>query len=762
MAIGSSSGSPRYLSALMQTGTLTGLRDGELLERFAARRDAGDAAAELAFATLLERHGAMVMRVCRAGLREVDEADDAVQATFLVLALKAKSIRRSESLAAWLHGVALRVSAGARSRAARRRRHERRHAEMTKSTTEQEGDQTASSDEVVRMMNEEIGRLPKRFRTAVVMCYLEGQTHENAALELNCPVGTIKSRLATAREKLRRRLTRRGVAPGLIPVGLSSSAVIGVSESMGFSGALPVALAESTLRGALRIGSGRTALFGVVSTEAIMLMQGTVKTMAIARAALLGTMVLVSGLAATGAGVAAYQGLGRNGSRADEEIGRIEPVQKSFQEKDVSPPAGPAKAGQPADPASNRQAANEAAAGEAEGRVKALLREFETNQSEFRKLARSAKNVEEAKKLQRSHLGANPAFYAGAFLQIAEGFPGTPAAEEGLIWIATHLTYGTMTERAKEMLARDHARSEKLEPLFTSIQVRAAGSKATERLFRAVMDQNANRKIKGLACYYLARYLDYQASFVRLEKLLEPGQLKNMPAMNNGWGDDYQDRLRKIDPEALERDAAPLYERVIKEFADLPLENPGEDRGLPGRPTDMGGAAVLYLEELKHLTVGQLSPEIEGIDLDGKPMKLSDYRGKVVALFFGVVDATRGFALQPPMRAVASGLASESFVLLGVTAEPFPAGAATGASREALKKAMDPASLPIRFWFDLAPGGKPGPIQKAWNARFVIYLIDHRGTIRFKYVGRPEFFENGAKILLKELAEEKARAGKKD
>ncbi len=745
----------------MHSGTLTGLRDGELLARFAARRDAGDAAAELAFATLLARHGPMVMRVCRTALRNPDLVEDAFQATFLVLAVRARSIRRRESLAAWLHGVALRVSASARSRASRRQRHERRFAEMTTQTMEHESDPVLS-DEASCMLHEEIGRLPKRFRSAVVLCYLEGQTHEMAALLSGCPVGTIKSRLATAREKLRQRLTRRGVAPAMIPAGLSNLGVAGLSESCVLSSAVQGSLAEATLRGALRVGSGKSALAGIVSAEAITLMHGAMKTMTIARVALSTTVVVVSGLAATGAGLAAYHGLGRGDGRAVAELSSIDPPQRASQEKKTGDPAEiPQPALQPSNqPTARPKMTREAMAREAQDRVKTLINEFEADRVELRKITRSAKNVEEARKQMLSHHSADPSFYAGGLLHIAEGFPGTPAAEESLIWIVTHLPYGTITERAKEMLARDHARSDKLAPLFNSVQIRMAGSRPTERLFRAVLDQNQNRKTKGLACYYLARYLDYQASFVRLEQLLAPAQLKEMPHMNEGWGDDYQDRLRKMDAGSLEREAAPLYERVIKEFADLPLENPGEDSGLPGRPTNTGGAAAMYLDELKHLTVGQRAPEIEGIDLDGKPMKLSDYRGKVVALFIGIVDETRGFQLKPPMRDVAKRLTNESFVLLGVTTNPFPVVTAPSASREALKKAVDAGDLPIRFWYDLAPNGKPGPIQTAWNARLVTYLIDHRGVIRYKYVTRPEFFENGAAILLRELADENARSKK--
>ena len=310
MASGSPSSAPRYLSELMRSGTQNGLSDTELLERFAARRNPDDPAAELAFATLLARHGAMVMRVCRAALHDQHEAEDAFQATFLVLAIKAPSIKRSDSLAAWLHGVALRVSANARSRALRRQRHERRFAEMMTQKKGSDGDHRALSPESEGILHEEIGRLPKRFRAAVVMCYLEGQTHEMAAEQLGCPVGTIKSRLATAREKLRRQLTRRGVAPANSLAGLPGS--VGIAGPGAFlSSALSSGIVEATLRGALRILPGQTTLTGIVSTEAVALAQGAMRTMAIAKLSLIAAAVMVSGLAVTGGGLAAaYVGFG--------------------------------------------------------------------------------------------------------------------------------------------------------------------------------------------------------------------------------------------------------------------------------------------------------------------------------------------------------------------------------------------------------------------------------------------------------------------
>ena len=195
----------RHLETLFHAGTIVGLGDAQLLDRFASRRDE---AAEIAFAALVERHGPMVLRVCREVLRDPHEAQDAFQATFLILARKSASIRRRDSLGPWLHGVALRVSACARSAAARRRTHERRRAEIT---TPLLG--PTDGGEEGAMLHEEIGRLPEKYRTPVVLCYLEGLTHDQAAQKLRWPVGTVRSRLSGARERLRSRLVRRGVAP---------------------------------------------------------------------------------------------------------------------------------------------------------------------------------------------------------------------------------------------------------------------------------------------------------------------------------------------------------------------------------------------------------------------------------------------------------------------------------------------------------------------------------------------------------------------
>jgi len=190
---------------LFESGTVGDLSDAELLERFAAR--SGEPA-EAAFGALVERHGPMVLRVCRSVLGDRHDANDAFQATFLVAARRARSIWVGESLGPWLFRVAHRTALRVRKAEARRRMHEARAAERA---VLQVAD--VLPDDLGSAIHEEIDRLPGNDRAAVVLCLLEGLTHQQAAQRLRWPVGTVESRLARARTRLRRGLTRRGLAP---------------------------------------------------------------------------------------------------------------------------------------------------------------------------------------------------------------------------------------------------------------------------------------------------------------------------------------------------------------------------------------------------------------------------------------------------------------------------------------------------------------------------------------------------------------------
>jgi RNA polymerase sigma factor (sigma-70 family) len=224
-----------FLHSLWDSGSLIGLTDGQLLERFAA---GGKDHSELAFAALVDRHGPLVLRTCRAIVRNEHDAEDAFQATFLILARKGGTLWVRDSVAPWLHRVARR--AGLRAlRAAQRRR----AVEIAAAETARFSRTVATRDELEGALHREIDRLPDRYRLPLLLCDLQGRTYEEAARHLGCPVGTVKSRLARARERLRSRLVRRGLAPAMIgpcaPLDVSAGSVV------------PAALAQSTIDAAV-------------------------------------------------------------------------------------------------------------------------------------------------------------------------------------------------------------------------------------------------------------------------------------------------------------------------------------------------------------------------------------------------------------------------------------------------------------------------------------------------------------------------------
>jgi polysaccharide export outer membrane protein len=180
----------REIRLLFGTGTQIGLSDGELLSRFIDRK--GEAA-QSAFAALVQWHVPMVFRVCRRLLVDSHDSQDAFQATFLILARKARSLRDRDSVGPWLFGVASRVAAKSRSFSARRAYHERRSVE--RSWPKGPGEDPDRTD-LQLLIHGEIGRLPERYRVPVVLCYLEGVNQEDAAELLGWPIGTVRSRLA--------------------------------------------------------------------------------------------------------------------------------------------------------------------------------------------------------------------------------------------------------------------------------------------------------------------------------------------------------------------------------------------------------------------------------------------------------------------------------------------------------------------------------------------------------------------------------------
>jgi RNA polymerase sigma factor (sigma-70 family) len=277
----------RLLAAARGTGELT---DGQLLQRFVRERD------ESAFAALLHRHGPMVLGVCQSILHDAHEAEDAFQATFLVLVRKARSIGKPESVASWLHGVAYRLAAKARADLARRRSHERQAPRMPNP----EPDDEVLWRDLRPVLHEEVRRLPERYRAPFVLCYLEGKTNEEAARLLGWPKGTVLSSLARARERLRGRLTRRGLT-------LSTGVLATVLAQHAAPAAVSPTLLEATARAALLLLAGPAAAASGIAAPVLVSVEGMAKALFLARLKLTAAVLLAAGLVGTGAGLLAYQ-----------------------------------------------------------------------------------------------------------------------------------------------------------------------------------------------------------------------------------------------------------------------------------------------------------------------------------------------------------------------------------------------------------------------------------------------------------------------
>jgi RNA polymerase sigma factor (sigma-70 family) len=296
MLRGESHAVPKSLRFLLETGSMAGMTDGQLVERFAAGRDS---AGEAAFAVLVSRHGPMVLGTCRSVLGDRHTADDAFQAVFLVLARRAGSIREPNLLAPWLHGVATRIARKARAQADRRRRRENTEVEMNNfESVCREADARALRDEDAAAVHAEVAGLPERYRRAVVLCHFEGLSHSEAARLLGCAPGTVGSLVSRARDLLRIRLTRRGLSAGAV-------ALIAVLEPKLVSAAVPLSLEQATIQAAVSFATNRAATAAVVSTPAVDLARRALTTMTLNKLVLAGTLPVAMGVAVAAGGYAA-------------------------------------------------------------------------------------------------------------------------------------------------------------------------------------------------------------------------------------------------------------------------------------------------------------------------------------------------------------------------------------------------------------------------------------------------------------------------
>jgi RNA polymerase sigma factor (sigma-70 family) len=272
----------RHIRNLIDGESTKNLTDGELIQRFAAQRE------EAAFSALVQRHGALVWGVCQHLLHHEQDAEDAFQATFLVLARRAASIRKTEALGSFLHGVAYRIALRAKQSARRRQSRERQAA----SPLPKPPPDGLAWRELQAMLDEEVARLPEKYRGPFVLCCLEGKSREEAVRELRCKEGTLSSRIARARHLLQQRLGERGVT-------LSAALCAWVLWKQSAAATVPAILVSSTVQAAAGSAEGFSAAVATLAEDAL-------RAMRFGRWHLGGMLILGVSLLAAGAGVSRY------------------------------------------------------------------------------------------------------------------------------------------------------------------------------------------------------------------------------------------------------------------------------------------------------------------------------------------------------------------------------------------------------------------------------------------------------------------------
>ena len=327
MARAASASVIRQLETLFEGGSIAGLSDRQLLERYAA--DPRSLAGEAAFAALVARHGPMVLGVCRQLLADQHLAEDAFQAVFFVLARKASSIRDPGLLGPWLYGIALRTAARARHRVTRTRQIEEQASIRQDAFAGPRAEDVLLAHEQAERLHREIDRLPVPFRSAVVLCYFEGMTLDEAARRLRCPAGTLRSRLARAREKLRINLTRGGM-------GVPGAELGALLTTRAVSASVPPLLCDSTARAAIAF-TARHGAGGALSASAAKLAREALRAMLLSKIKLTVVCLLLLVPAATGARWAMMRDKPEQGSKPGAKIA----VPTAAPPRSTSPPDRP-------------------------------------------------------------------------------------------------------------------------------------------------------------------------------------------------------------------------------------------------------------------------------------------------------------------------------------------------------------------------------------------------------------------------------------
>jgi RNA polymerase sigma factor (sigma-70 family) len=300
-----------------------GLTDGQLLADYVSRRDAA------ALATLVRRHGPMVWGVCQRVLRNQHDAEDAFQATFLVLVRKAASIASPKLVANWLYGVAHQTALKARATAAKRKVREKQVTAMP----EPAATEPDLGRDLLPMLDQELNRLPDKYRIAIVLCDLEGKTRTEAARQLGVPEGTLAARVARGRRLLAKRLARHGLAVtgGALGILLTQNAA---------SAGVPPSVVSTTIKAASLFAAGQATAPGVISAKAAVLTEGVLKTMLLAKLKVVTVLCAMVAALGWGSGWLAYHaaaaGPPRTLTAKPAKVGASAPEQKPLPDQQRS------------------------------------------------------------------------------------------------------------------------------------------------------------------------------------------------------------------------------------------------------------------------------------------------------------------------------------------------------------------------------------------------------------------------------------------
>ncbi len=300
-----------------------GLTDGQLLELYITQRD------EAAFEALVRRLGPMVLKVCRRVVGNHHDAEDAFQATFLVLARKASSVKSRDMVANWVHGVALRTALKARALRVKKQARERH----VNALPEPEAPTASAAHSLKPLLDQELSRLAEIYRLPILLCNLEGKSIRETAQQLGWPQGTVAGRLARGKVILAKRLARHGLAP--------AGGVMVLENSL--SACVPPSLVAATIKAASVYTAGKSAATGMIAANVAILMEGAMKAMFVTKIKIAAGVFVVGSVMALGGGVL-VNGTAE-GQQTEVGKGGVKPAVRQVARSEEEPDAGKKESG---------------------------------------------------------------------------------------------------------------------------------------------------------------------------------------------------------------------------------------------------------------------------------------------------------------------------------------------------------------------------------------------------------------------------------